>query len=451
MFTPVLIATALGLMALLAIAAGNLDLSAAAAAGGDAPIQAGDLPSGAQRTAPTGGSGGGPAPAPAPAPPGQGQPRQPGTAPPPAPPGSPQPGQGTPRQQPQPASPRPAAGAPGAQPQQDWTLRTQLQQLGWDTSSFQTDQAAWDAMAQRLAVQQQERQRLETIAQYGQYYLANQQAIQAAIQAQQQSRAPGQQGQPPAAKPLWSAPEWNKEWDKFIRFDGDGNPVVPVGMDPSIATKYIERKTWERNTLDSLLTDPEKLLGPIVEKLAAAKAREISAQTTGSYADHQFAQQYVAQQDWMWQRDQQGNVQRDYSGRPVLTRAAQIFQGYVQYLDSAGIKNVRQQQVMAQGLLERDVLQWQMQQLAAHQQRQQQPAAGGNPAAQPGQQQPGTGNQQQKDAALGLNGARRISGAGAQGANPPPNDALPKAQLGRQALSNRLAAAFRANNIVNVD
>jgi hypothetical protein len=450
----------------------NLDLTAAAAAAGDGPIQPGDLRTGSPRDV-------GSAP-PAPSPPannppgpsqrppganpgvpsypapGQGQPRAPVATPAPGTPAPAPDHQGSPRG-PNPNQPQPAA-VPQP-PQGQWSLRSQLAQLGWDASQFADDSSAWNALATRIAEQARQQQQLSELARYGQYFVANQKQIQEAMQAyqRQQGGQPGAQPQQPAEPKLWDAPDWNPEWEKYLQFDQQGNPIVPLGMDPSITTKYIAWRDWQKNKFNDILRDPEKALGPIIEKLAAKKAAEITQRQVAGYDDVRFANNYVQSQPWVWERDQAGNVQHDMMGRPVLTPAGQMFQSYVAFLDQAGIKSVQAQQRLAEQLLRSDVLAFQLRQMQAGQGGGQQPQldAQGNPLApgggqqQPGQQQPGQGgtNQQQKNDALNLNGARRIAGSGAQGANPPPSDHLPRRPIGKTALVNRITTALNHANV----
>lgn len=534
-----LAALVLGVVLLL----GNVDLSQAAAMAGDQPVQPGDgtFRSGTPRSigdlsgqGPPANNPAGPAtqpgipsgPSPGTHPGHQGVPRQPMPATPTGP--QPQPaGQGAPRQpQPQPAAhvspqggqpqwgiggpqyagPQPAGqGQPGyggqGQGVQDWTLRGELERLGWDASQFQDDRSAFQALSQQLAQRQQQFDQMQQLAQYGQFYLANMQDFQRGLSmVRGQPQGQGVQGQPaqgvqgqqaPPKDDWWKAPEYDQSWESIVRYDPQTQSfIVPMGHDPAIGVKYGKYKEWQRDTMQKMLQDPIGTLKPGLERLVEEKARSLAQQQVSTYDDNQFAQAYVQSQPWMFQKHPNGQVAVGMDGRPLLTHAGQRFQSYVMHAEQSGVKDVRAQQQWAYGQLERDALNVQLQQmqqflsnpqaianyyhqLTAQQQQQQQGQNQGvqgqgqnwqqpfNQTVAPGSFQPvqGQGQQQQqvqspqdinaaqRQAALNLQGARHISGSGSQGANPPASPNAPRRAIGRSALVGRLTNALQQNGI----
>jgi hypothetical protein len=330
-------------------------------------------------------------------------------------------------------------------------------------SGFTDDASAWQALSGRLAQQQQVNQQMAEYARWGQYYVANQRQIQEALARGQGQPtpvptpgSPGSVGGAAQQEDWWKAPAWNPENEKYISFDpATGAPVVPIGMDPSIAKQYLDYKTWQRETVEKFFRDPIGTLKPGLEQLIRSEAQKIAGQQVAGYGDQQFAQNYVASQPWMFAKDQAGNVQTDYLGQPLLTPAGSKFKHYLEYAQRSGIQDIRAQQQWAYGMVERDALAWQLQQYQAGQQPGGQPGGPAPAAGQPGAQlTPQQIQQQQQQAALNLGGARHIPGSGAQGNNPAPtpgNGGVPRKPIGRNALVNRLQGALQEKGITQLN
>ena len=343
-----------------------------------------------------------------------------------------------------------------------WTLRSQLQQIGFDTSQMADDQAAWSALAGRLAQWNQSQQQNAQLAQYGQFYLANKARFDA-LQQQGQGQGqpgvaqPGMQpgvGQPGVAqdktKNLFGSPEFNPEWMKIVQFDPNtGKAVVPLGYDPSIGPKVDQYVAWRKDAFEKFLQDPISMLKDGLMPLIQQEAQKLAGQAVGGFSDQQFATQYVNSQPWMFQQDAQGNRVFDpVTGQPLLTPGGLRFRNYVEVATRQGIAGVREQAMWATAMVERDALIWQLQQAQAGQA---QPGQAQPGQVQQGQAQPGTPgavNAQQQAAALQMNGARRIAGSGANSTpQAPAAPAQPRRPLGRGALRSRLAGALQQAGI----
>lgn len=451
-----------------------MDLNGALAAAEGQTVHPGDFNVGTQRTSAAaplaGGSGGQPTPQPAAA-----QPGQPGVAgtPQPAPAGAGQPGAARPgspaggQPQPRPAAPtagqqpgagfgvpspaQPAAGAAASTP---WSLRQVAQEFGFDPAGMADDQAAWNAIAQRLATWNQSVQQNAQLAQYGQFYLANKakfDQLTAAGATPQQAAGAIQGGAGGGAIPadpgknLFGAPsDFNPEWLKIVQLDPQtGKYVVPWGYDPSIGPKVDQYVSWRKEAFEKFLADPMSMLEKGIVPLIQQEAAKLAQQQVGGYADQQFAVSYVQSQPWMFQKNEQGQQLQDpVSGQPLLTPMGLKFRQYVQVAERQGIRDIRQQATWATAMVERDAAIWQLQQISAGgQQAVAGAAGGGNP---PAAGTPAQTNAAQQAAALQLNGARRIAGGGASGvAQTPQAQAGSKRPLGRGALRNRLAGALQ--------
>lgn len=382
-----------------------------------------------------------------------------------------QPGQPTPaaRPQQQPSQPQPTPqfqqpGQPGRpaagpqpqpaggqqQPAQPWTLRDQVRQLGLQLPDTADDQAAWHALAGQLQAQAARNQQLEQYARLGQRYLAEQ------MRPGQPQQQPGQPAPtPPAAAPKWEVPEYSDQWERPLSYGADGKPVYLADLDPSVAMKAQNYVQWQRDTLQKFVRDPIGTLKPVLDDYVDQMVGERVKNHLARYDEWNFAKDYVGKNaDWMYQRLPDGRVVTDpMTGRPALSPAAQRFQEYAEFTGRAGVNDPRHQQYFAERLAlaeayERIIQQAQSQGIAlpglatpaAPAAPQNQPA----PPA-PGNNQPANNDQLRRNAAA-LGGARRMSGSGAQGANPPPSEytqqrgANPRLSFGGR-LSKALADA----------
>ena len=73
--------------------------------------------------------------------------------------------------------------------------------------------------------------------------------------------APQQQSQEP------QRPEWNPEWEQFVRLDPTTNTYVPasVHVNPTLAQKANEFKSWQRKRAEQVVADPFAVIKPQLE------------------------------------------------------------------------------------------------------------------------------------------------------------------------------------------
>jgi hypothetical protein len=341
---------------------------------------------------------------------------------------------------------QPAAGQP-TQSQQaaEWTLRNQLSSLGFQ-GQYENDQAAWNALADRLRVQQQQNDQALRIAAY---YQANRQQIEAALAAQRTAAAgtSAPAAQPAAGDNWWNAPEWKDEWGQFLQRDDKGNVSVSFGADPSLPIKYQQWQAFQRDQFNKLMRDPMGTLKPGIENLVKPMIEAAIKSQIQGYDDRNFAQSYVqGAKDWMYAKDQAGNPVRDsLTGQPILSPAGQQFAGYVQMAERMGITDTRQQQMFAEKMVQNDALTRFYQQHNA--------TAGGN-QQQGGQQQVPLTPEQQNEALkrqATRPGANRLPASGAQGgAGPAPRNGEQRSQDVRLSLGERLNKRLREAGVESI-
>lgn len=174
-----------------------------------------------------------------------------------------------PQQQPQPGVQYP--GAPQfQQPAAPTPIRDDLVRQGLNVSHYRTD-------AELLADLGQIAASAQAIQSQAAWAAANSQA-----QPSGQQTPPAQGGQPQAptagaapntpTKP--QAPEWNPEWNQFIRLNPQTGLYEPasVHINPMLAQKANEYKSWQRQQAEKLITDPMSVIGPDLDtRLKAIK------------------------------------------------------------------------------------------------------------------------------------------------------------------------------------
>lgn len=381
--------------------------------------------------------------------------------PPPSPPAQPtQPRQNAPTPGPGQAPPPAAAGQPAPTPTQaaaqEWNLRQALAGMGF-SGQYESDQAAWAAMQPRL-------NELSQLAQYGQYFLTNRGQFEQALAAHRAAQA-GQQAPaaaPPAKAGWWQAPDYDPAWERVAEYDpATDSYKVPFGYDPAIGPKMKAWREFTREKLQTFLKDPVAMLKPGLEELVNGRVEQLLADRLRAYDEERFSHQYLGgAREWMFAQDPQtGGPQvtpqfdprtGQYVQRPVMSPAGQSFARWLQYVASSGVGNSQTQAALAERLALADAFE---QLLTAARANGGvvpgfAPAAPPNPAPPPGGgPPPGVDpNAWLKSQALGLGGASRLSGTGAQGPGTPPvgtNPDVPEQGQDRRVMRGRISSALR--------
>ncbi|MCI0463065.1 MAG: hypothetical protein L0Z62_39460 [Gemmataceae bacterium] len=224
---------------------------------------------------------------------------------------------------------------------------------------FQDDQSLAQYLiqqrAQALEIQRQFQQQVLPYWSEFQSYVAQQRAAQ-----QQQS----QSGQKPWWSQWWSPPDYDPSWESMVTRDAQGNLVAAPGAPPDVLPRWHAYQHYRRQQLEKLLSNPFTYFEEPIRHLAQQVAEQAVQRTLGSYQDQSFARDFIGQNaQWLYQRDQQGNVVTQptfdpQSGRtvaePVLSPAGQAFRNYVLEASQMGIGDVRAQQRYALRLLQAD-------------------------------------------------------------------------------------------------
>lgn len=118
-------------------------------------------------------------------------------------------------------------------------------------------------------------------------------------------------------KKHWNPPEYNPAWRGLLRSDEAGNPVALPGTPPDILPKYLAYAQYQNEFIDRWKQDPIKAYEDPMRHIAREEARKIAAEELSQYRTVQDARQFTAQHEgWLYERDQQGQVIRDFHWNP---------------------------------------------------------------------------------------------------------------------------------------
>lgn len=283
---------------------------------------------------------------------------------------------------PEPQIATPASGGMSAQQQEAANQALGLlQQRGFDTSGFQSDDQFYDYLGQTS----QRMAELEQLASYGQQFLPYANEFQK-WQQEQAKAAQAQQAQQPAAapepEPYWpKPPEWNADWEKFLAVDDAGNvmirPEYRMMANPNIVQQFMTYQNWRKGRMEALLQDPAEAIWPGIEKRISEMADKLSSERLTAYQQQQFANSWAIQnEDLLYLKGQDGRVLADpRTGQKMLSPFGQHMVANIQRLEAAGVTDPVQQAQMATEMT------WA--QVAPMMQQQQQMQAPPPPAAMP--------------------------------------------------------------------
>jgi hypothetical protein len=181
-----------------------------------------------------------------------------------------------------------------------------------------------------------------------------------------------QQGPKPVEGPKpWEAPEFDEKWLAMV----DRDPQTGIfyskpGANPVFAEKLNSYSQWKTN-YDK---NPAGVLNGMVEARAKAIAQE-TVREQFQVQQRESAVREIVQQNtpWLYQRDQQGNVVRDYNNQPMTTPVGARYLYHLQSVRNSGVTDPRTQDTFAKQLVQGEL--YASQQAAAAQQANQNPAA----------------------------------------------------------------------------
>jgi hypothetical protein len=292
-----------------------------------------------------------------------------------------------------------------------------LKQQNFDTSRFQSDEAA----AQAMLASHQHGAQLQELAELGRRYSQHAPAFEQFIQQQQQQQAQPKQG-------WWKAPEWNDGWMSQVDVDPQtGEMKVKAGFDPSIPQKINAFRAHQRDFIQKFTIDPIGSIKEGLQELIQPMLQEHFQQNLSSYQDQMFTNDTLRQNaGWMFVRGQNGEpINNPMSGKPVMSPAGQRYAQLVMESAQMGIRDVRHQDAYARRILSGELA-----------------LQGANPA------QIDALNSQHKQSALAAAHQPNHSGSMAPATNP---QVQPPPQNGKLTLRDMLAKNLAEAGITDKD
>jgi len=210
-----------------------------------------------------------------------------------------------------------------------------------------------NAIAQRLyqAMQREEAsaralQQYQSIVPIAQEYLTHRQDYEA---WKANRNAPQQPQAPIAAEPVkeswWNPPALKDSYKRYLTRDESGNEIIDPNAPLDAKAALMEHQAYRSQFATNFLENPEKTLGPMVERVAIERAQEIVDQRLRRMNDEQYVSGLEAEnRDWLY--DKGGNVSAE--GLAV--------QKYIGDAKTLGISGAQARWDYATKLVERDLL-----------------------------------------------------------------------------------------------
>ncbi|NDE15093.1 hypothetical protein EBZ80_09210 [bacterium] len=323
-----------------------------------------------------------------------------------------------------------------SQPQDVQSQPQQAQQDVW--SSFralpdfkgQDDRAIAGRLYASLEREKAATKRLEQYQQlipYAQEYLTYRPEFEKWRSLQEQSARqqmqPAPQQQPPRAQSWWNPPEVRESYKQYLVKDENGREVIDPNAPLDAKHALYEYQKYKADFAQKFLSDPQAALGPMVEKVATERAREIVEAQLREASEVGYVQNLDQQnRDWLYNQD----------GTP--TREGLMIQSYIQAAAKRGIRSPQERWEFACDMVERDLLREVNEQRASQAQRSQ------FEQALPSAQAPATQAPAQNQAETDMNYLRREASRNPSRSGPASDPRIPQGPMTfEQRLRRKLA------------
>ena len=305
------------------------------------------------------------------------------------------------------------ASLPGSQDQaggEQWeSILDVARQYGYDTTGYQDDRTFLNALLQ----QQQRATQEDFYSQLGRQLAPQHKQIQQFIQ---------QQKTPQSTEPKpWESPTFDQRWLGLVDYLPEAGVYIGKPGTPSHIVDGVNAyQKWHQQYGQN----PMNVVKPWAEQQIPQMVQQQVQQALANYRREQSVNTIVAQNaDWMYQKDQAGNMLVGPAGRYVPTPNGMRYGQYINELERAGMTDPYLADRFARMHLAQD--------LAAHQQQQQ---ANQSPAAQQANALAASRQQQNVRQSQGL-------------LNKPANE--PEANLEGMSLEDRLRTNLEAAGFAN--
>lgn len=256
------------------------------------------------------------------------------------------------------------------------SIRDAARVYGVDLSQFQDDRSALAHLLQGMQTANQS----SFYTNLGRQIAPHYDVVRQALQSRQQA-VPAQQ----ASVQPWQRPDFDESWLSMVEKDpNSGVFVAKPGVNPMIAEKVQAASQW----MQKFARDPFSVIEPFVKHLIDSQVQERIDQSfdgrIGQMREQSEIQGVVqANAEWLYLRDQNGNVVMDPMSRKAQPSPAGAL--YVRCLSEAaqlGIRGARNQDAYALRILQGEI--------ARHQVSQAQPPTNNGQINRPNINQPNT-------------------------------------------------------------
>ena len=285
-------------------------------------------------------------------------------------------------------------------------------------------------------------QQYQQLIPYAQEYIAHRPQFEEFLRSQQAPQ-PAQAAPPPEREQdprqsWWSPPQVRESYKRFIVKDETGRETIDPNAPPSAREELYEYMKYRADFAQKFLSDPQAALGPMVEKVAEERARQIVEDQLRQVGEAGYVSTLEKENsDWLYEKD----------GK-TPTREGLMVQHYIQQAAQNGYATPQSRWQYACDMVERDLLR---EALDAQRTRQQVPeeltrhaapsAAALAPAAPVAAPQPAPAqNQAEKD----IEYLRREASRNPSRSQPATDPRIPK---GPMTFEQRLRAQMRRDGI----
>jgi hypothetical protein len=278
-------------------------------------------------------------------------------------------------------------------------------------------------------------QQYQQLIPYAQEYLTHRDAFdqwrQYQGQPQQQPQAPAPQAVQPEQHKWWNPPELKDSDRRYLVKDANGRDSIAEGAPLHSRERLMDYMQYRADFAQKFLSDPQAALGPMVEQVAAERAREIVQEQIREVSEASYVTTLEQQnRDWLYETD----------GK-TPSREGLMIQKYIGQAAQAGYGTPQERWQFACDMVERDLLREVLEQRQAAAARpaafaQQPPAA---PQAAPQQAAPAQ-NRAERD----IEYLRREASRNPSRSGPPSDPRVPKAPM---TFEQRLRAQMARDGI----
>lgn len=147
-----------------------------------------------------------------------------------------------------------------------------------------------------------------------------------------------------APESWWNPPKVRDAYKSYLVRDEQGREVISENAPLEARHAIAEYQAYRAEFAKNFLEDPQKALGPMIEKIVSDRAREISETQISSMKEENYVSQVEAEnKDWLY--DPNGNVSRE----------GFLVQKYIEDARGYGINGAKARWDYATAMVERDL------------------------------------------------------------------------------------------------